>query len=91
MNIETSGDDYKVTLVYDSSKGLPLWNMLVELEIAIIRNALDTFGGSKAKAADHLKLNRTTLVEKAKKYGFPCKVKKVYNESGPTDGADSLG
>jgi DNA-binding NtrC family response regulator len=49
--------------------------MLCDLERAVISDMLDSHDGVKAHAADHLCLNRTTLVMKARKYGFPLKGK----------------
>lgn len=69
--MEIQGKGFKVTIEYDQASTLPLWDMLVLIEKTIIGLTLEKFGGSKARTADHLQLNRTTLVEKARKYGFP--------------------
>lgn len=79
-NVKVVGEGFNIDLNYNQENGLPLWAMLVELERAIIGQTLELFDGNKAKTADHLHLNRTTLVEKAKKYGFPTKSKRVYTE-----------
>ena len=50
--------------------GLSLKNYLEEIEISIIRKALGKVNGIKNKAAADLCLNRTTLVEKIKKYNI---------------------
>lgn len=46
---------------------------LEELESSLIRQALDECGGVVARAADKLKIRRTTLVEKMRKYGMQKK------------------
>lgn len=50
--------------------GLDLKNHLAELEQQYIRIALERSGGVVARAAQHLNMRRTTLVEKMKKYGM---------------------
>ncbi len=80
MKIEIDNPEYKLTLEYDQNSGITLWKMLVDFERTIIGKTLDLFPGNKAKAAIHLKLNRTTFFMKAKKYGFPYKSKKAYTE-----------
>jgi len=47
--------------------GLDLVATISQIESSIIRQALESTGGVKAKAAALLKINRTTLVEKIKK------------------------
>ena len=47
-----------------------LYEMLAELEMEMIRQALDAQDGVVARAADMLGMRRTTLVEKMKKYGM---------------------
>jgi sigma-54 specific flagellar transcriptional regulator A len=42
--------------------------MLAEIEVEMIKQALDRADGVVAKAADLLSMRRTTLVEKMKKY-----------------------
>lgn len=48
--------------------GVDLRDVLIGVEIRMIRQAMDQAGGTVAKAARLLKLQRTTLVEKLKKY-----------------------
>lgn len=79
-SINVVGEGFSINLNYNEENGLPLWAMLVDLERAIIGKTLESYDGNKAKTADHLHLNRTTLVEKAKKYGFPTKTKRIYTE-----------
>ncbi|WP_409420490.1 sigma-54 dependent transcriptional regulator [Pseudaeromonas sp. ZJS20] len=50
--------------------GVNLKEMLAELEMEMIRQALDAQDGVVARAADMLGMRRTTLVEKMKKYGM---------------------
>lgn len=51
-------------------EGVNLKEMLAELEIDMIRQALDAQGAVVARAADMLGMRRTTLVEKMRKYGL---------------------
>ncbi|MFQ1659358.1 helix-turn-helix domain-containing protein [Aeromonas veronii] len=44
--------------------------MLADLEVELIRQALESQDGVVARAADLLGMRRTTLVEKMKKYGM---------------------
>jgi len=50
--------------------GINLKGKLVEFEIEMIRQALDTQDGVVSHAAELLSMRRTTLVEKMKKYGL---------------------
>jgi len=49
-------------------KGLTV--AMAELEVRLIRNALSETGGNRSKAAEKLKINRTTLIEKMKRMGI---------------------
>ena len=51
-------------------EGVNLKEMLAELEIDMISQALEAQGGIVARAADMLGMRRTTLVEKMRKYGL---------------------
>jgi sigma-54 dependent transcriptional regulator, flagellar regulatory protein len=51
-------------------EGLNLKEMLAELEVEMIRQALEAQTGVVARAADMLGMRRTTLVEKMRKYGL---------------------
>lgn len=51
-------------------EGLNLKEMLAELEVEMIRQALEAQAGVVARAADMLGMRRTTLVEKMRKYGL---------------------
>jgi sigma-54 specific flagellar transcriptional regulator A len=50
--------------------GLDLKEHLANLEYLLIKQALDEAGGVVAHAANRLKMRRTTLVEKMRKYGI---------------------
>lgn len=50
--------------------GVNLKEMLADLEVELIRQALESQDGVVARAADLLGMRRTTLVEKMKKYGM---------------------
>lgn len=51
-------------------EGLDIKEHLNNLEYTLIKQALDDAGGVVSHAADRLRLRRTTLVEKLRKYGF---------------------
>ena len=51
-------------------EGLDLKDYLGNLEQGLIQQALDDAGGVVARAAERLRIRRTTLVEKMKKYGM---------------------
>ena len=51
-------------------EGLDLKEYINNLEYTLIKQALDEAGGIVAHAANRLKLRRTTLVEKMRKYGL---------------------
>ena len=53
-----------------SEQGLDLKEHLAQLEVELIKQALDATDGVVAHAAKLLKMRRTTLVEKLKKYGI---------------------
>ncbi|MES9912919.1 MAG: helix-turn-helix domain-containing protein, partial [Candidatus Sedimenticola sp. 4PFRAG1] len=50
--------------------GIDLKAHLSAMELDLIRQALDESGGVVAHAAKRLKMRRTTLVEKLRKYGL---------------------
>lgn len=50
--------------------GIDLKEHIKSLEITLIQQALDESGGVVARAATRLKMRRTTLVEKLRKYGL---------------------
>lgn len=51
-------------------EGVNLKDMITDIEISMIRQALEQTNGVVAKAAETLGLRRTTLIEKMKKYGL---------------------
>ncbi len=51
-----------------SEEGIDLQNLLKEIEVYYLKRALELSSGVKSKAAKLLGLNRTTLIEKLKKY-----------------------
>jgi sigma-54 dependent transcriptional regulator, flagellar regulatory protein len=51
-------------------EGLDLKEHINNLEYSLIKQALDEADGVVAHAASRLKLRRTTLVEKMRKYGL---------------------
>ena len=52
------------------AEGLDLKDYLGNLEQGLIQQALDDAGGVVARAAERLRIRRTTLVEKMRKYGM---------------------
>ena len=69
--------DMEVDVSYDPwatprlpREGLDLKEHINNLEYNLIKQALDDAGGIVAHAANRLKLRRTTLVEKMRKYGL---------------------
>ena len=52
------------------SEGLDLKEHISQLECSLIKQALEDAGGVVAHAANRLRLRRTTLVEKMRKYGL---------------------
>ncbi len=53
-----------------SPDGVNLKDMITDIEISMIKQALEQTNGVVAKAAETLGLRRTTLIEKMKKYGL---------------------
>jgi sigma-54 specific flagellar transcriptional regulator A len=51
-------------------EGIDLKEHISSLECSLIKQALDDAGGVVAHAAKRLKMRRTTLVEKLRKYGL---------------------
>jgi sigma-54 specific flagellar transcriptional regulator A len=58
------------TLAGLPEEGLDLRDYLGQLEVSFIRQALEEAGGIVAHAAERLRMRRTTLVEKMRKYGI---------------------
>lgn len=61
--------DYKKALSLPE-KGLDLKKLMTEIEESLINQALERTGGNKNKAAQLLQLNRTTLIEKLKRFAI---------------------
>ncbi len=68
--IEGEDEMAKAFLPTLSADGVNLKDMVSNIEISMIRQALQQSNGVVAKASDILGLRRTTLVEKMKKYGI---------------------
>lgn len=62
-------------VILDQVKRFPhlMDQMLMEVEIAMIRIAIDRCDGNCAKAAKMLGINRTTLVEKRRRFKMELK------------------
>jgi sigma-54 specific flagellar transcriptional regulator A len=69
MQVRIEKDGNSMQLDVNSEKPIRLQDMLCALEKAILVKVLHMKCGVKARAAEALSLNRTTLVEKLKKYG----------------------
>jgi len=66
-NLAASDSDFGARLPRD---GIDLKEHISSLECSLIKQALDEAGGVVAHAAKRLKMRRTTLVEKLRKYGL---------------------
>jgi DNA-binding NtrC family response regulator len=73
MKIEVRRGSAKMSLECDDGVKIPFQDLQSDLERTTIGELLGRLDGIKARVAKTLMLNRTTLVEKAKKYGFPLK------------------
>ena len=56
---------------FDILDKIDLRRHLSEVELILIESSLKKADGSVTKAAQSLKINRTTLIEKMKKYSIP--------------------
>ena len=70
--VSTVSDDQTLAGVLPAG-GINLKDVLSELEVNLIRQALDKQNGVTSRAAEMLGMRRTTLVEKMKKYGIVAK------------------
>jgi sigma-54 specific flagellar transcriptional regulator A len=61
--------------------GINLREHIAQIEVNLIRDALDRAGGVVAHAAQLLGLRRTTLVEKLRKYGVEREDEALATES----------
>jgi DNA-binding NtrC family response regulator len=74
MKITVEREGASMTLECDDSAvSFPLQDLLCDMERSIIDHLLGKFSGVKVRVSEFLELNRTTLVEKCRKYGFPLK------------------
>jgi sigma-54 specific flagellar transcriptional regulator A len=55
---------------FDRNNSVDLRSFLRDIEIVFIETAMDRNNGNTSEAAKDLKLQRTTLIEKIKKYGL---------------------
>ena len=55
---------------FDRNNSVDLRSLLRDIEIVLIEAALDRNNGNTSEASQDLKLQRTTLIEKIKKYGI---------------------
>ena len=55
---------------FDKNNSVDLRSLLRDIEIVFIETAMDRNDGNTSEAAKDLKLQRTTLIEKIKKYGI---------------------
>jgi len=56
--------------LFDTQNSIDMRRLLRDIEIVLIEAAMDRNGGNTSEAAKDLKLLRTTLIEKVKKYGL---------------------
>lgn len=70
---DTSSEDGYAFAGVLPENGINLKDMLSDMEINLIRQALDKQNGITSRAAEMLGMRRTTLVEKMKKYGIVAK------------------
>lgn len=66
-------------------EGLDLKEYLAELEQALIQQALDDANYVVARAAERLRIRRTTLVEKMRKYGMSRETVEAGNDAEPSE------
>lgn len=65
---ENTASETSVNAMPDLDEGLDLKSYLVDMEVQLIQKALSQTDGNVSQAAKLLKTNRTTLVEKIRKY-----------------------
>jgi sigma-54 specific flagellar transcriptional regulator A len=56
--------------MFDSSNSIDIRKLLRDIEIVLIEKALERNSSNTSEAAKDLHLQRTTLIEKIKKYGL---------------------
>lgn len=75
MKVTIIKDNSSLTLESDETQPIPMIAMIEDLEKEVITQVLAKHNGVKARAAPALKFNRTTLVERCRRYGFPLNIK----------------
>lgn len=80
----------EITNLGETSKTLREIYSLKENEIKLIRKALHKTGGDKAKAAELLEINITTLYRKIKRYNIPDRFLQNANANSQIANLDSL-
>jgi DNA-binding NtrC family response regulator len=73
MKLTVEREGARMTLECDDDIPFPLQDLLCDMEYAILESLLKKFKNVKVRVSEYLKLNRTTVVEKCRKYGFPLK------------------
>lgn len=73
ITVTVEREHAKITLEVSQDAPIQFHDLLCDLERAVIADFLARKNGIKSRVAAALRLNRTTLVEKARKYGFPIK------------------
>jgi DNA-binding NtrC family response regulator len=71
LKIETKKDGAVMFVEFELKHGIPMQDLLCDLERLIVGTFLAYHNGNKSHTAKSLRLNRTTLLEKARKYGYP--------------------
>jgi len=71
MQIKSERGNCAMILDFDFKDPIPLQDLLCDFERMIIGTFIMYHKGNKSHTAASLSLNRTTLVMKAAKYGFP--------------------
>ena len=61
---------YDFSRVFDSANSVDIRRLLRDIEIVLIEKALERNANNTSEAAKDLHLQRTTLIEKIKKYGL---------------------
>jgi sigma-54 specific flagellar transcriptional regulator A len=64
-------------------EGISLSDYLAKIEVALIKRALHATDGVVAHAAEKLRLRRTTLAEKMKRYGIVATTSEAVTQNAP--------
>lgn len=73
MEIKVSKGKSTLVLHTEDDSPVPYTDLVLSLEKATISALLLRFQGIKARVATYLSMNRTTLIEKSRRHGFPLK------------------